>query len=452
MAASLALVAGSIVLPPPLAVARVFDPISVTLDNGFQVVAITNHRAPVVSVLVLYKVGGADDPPGLSGLAHYLEHLMFKGTATTAAGEFNRRIARHGGRTNAFTTRDFTAYTTTIASAQLEMVLRLEADRLANLQPSEAVPELGVIQQERRQTVENTAASRLRESVNATAFVRHPYGTPVIGWPEEIQALTLDDAMAFRRRWYVPGNAVLIVAGDINVDRLMALAKEIFGPLPVAPQPVRRRLAEPDLPTARRVTLRDAEVRQPVFERFWPVPTAPAVSNQDPTTPDDGDALDVLATILDDTTGPLYRRLVVEQRQALSVGVRYLSGQLERTQLAVRASPAPSISIEQLEAAIGEELTKLVSEGVTNGQVERAKTQLATTAIIARDSLSGPVFTVASGLATGHSLSEIEAWPARIAAVTPEMIARVAARVFTQANHITGLLLPTDPVTTPDAK
>ncbi|MEE8144082.1 MAG: pitrilysin family protein, partial [Kiloniellales bacterium] len=250
---------------PTAAQAKIFEPETFTLDNGLQVVVITNRRAPIVTHMLWYKVGAADEPAGRSGIAHFLEHLMFKGTEALGPGEFSQIIARNGGRENAFTSYDYTGYYQTVASDRLEIVMKHEADRMTNLKLTDelVLPEREVVLEERRSGVDREPSSQLSEALRAALFLNHPYRLPVIGWEDEIHALTKDDAVTFYRRWYAPNNAVLIVAGDVSTDEVRRLAETYYGPIPAREIPLRQRPQEPPQLAARRVVLENPRVRQP---------------------------------------------------------------------------------------------------------------------------------------------------------------------------------------------
>ncbi len=245
--------------------ARVFEPESFTLDNGLQVVVVTNRRAPIVNHMVWYKVGAADEEPGKSGLAHFLEHLLFKGTETAEPGEFSDLIARNGGRENAFTSYDYTGYFQTIASDRLELMMKHEADRMANLVLTDDVvlPERDVILEERRSRVDNEPRAQLSEMARASLFMNHPYGISIIGWEHEMRELTTEDALAFYRRWYAPNNAVVVISGDVSLDEVRPLAEKYYGAVPRRAVPERARPQEPAQLAPRRVTLKSPRVRQP---------------------------------------------------------------------------------------------------------------------------------------------------------------------------------------------
>nr|WP_240002562.1 pitrilysin family protein [Oleisolibacter albus] len=438
-----------VALAPP-AFARVFDPETFTLSNGMQVVVVTNRRAPVISQMVWYKVGSADEPWGKSGIAHFLEHLMFKGTDEIAPGEFSKTIARNGGRDNAFTSHDYTAYFENIARDRLELVMGMEADRMADLRltPEITKPELAVVLEERRQRTENNPGARLAEQLNATLFVHHPYGTPIIGWMNEVASLDDKDALAFYRRWYAPNNAVLVVAGDITAAELKPLAEKTFGKVPRRDVPERIRVQEPPTEGQRRITLVDAQVRQPSWQRVWKAPSYHDGAKEHAY------ALEVLQTIMGGgATSRLYRTLVVEQKLAAGVSLSYDAQAFNLGTLAIGASPAPGVDLDRLEQGIEAEVARLLKDGVTQAEVETAKTRLTREAIFARDSLQGPAYAFGQALATGGTVEDVEAWPDRIAAVTVEQVNAAARAVLTPNTNVTGILLPDPdaPVTGPAA-
>ena len=419
--------------------AAVFNPETFTLSNGMQVVVVTNRRAPVVSHHVWYKVGSADSPVGKSGLAHFLEHLMFKGTDTLAAGEFSKIVARNGGNENAFTGSDYTGYFQTIARDRLETVMRMEADRMTHLrlEPEEVRTERDVVLEERSMRVDNDPGSRLGELVNATQYLNHPYRLPVIGWRHEMASYTREDALAFYRTWYAPNNAILIVAGDIDAAELRPLAEKYYGVIPARPVPERHRLVEPPQDAPREVDLADPRVRQPYLIRSS---LAPSFTSGETVH---AYPLEVLAQVLGGTsTSRLYRSLVIAQKVATSAGAYYQGTSLDLTTFRVYASPRPGVSLDDLEAAVDAELGRLKSEPVTADEVRRATSRMVAEAIYARDSLGTAVRSFGAALATGRTVDDVEAWPERIGAVTPAEVNAAAAYVLDAGRSVTGRLSP----------
>ncbi|MFZ5790538.1 MAG: M16 family metallopeptidase [Pseudomonadota bacterium] len=439
VAALLALLAILLASAASPAAARLFNAESFTLENGLQVVVITSRRAPVVTQMVFYKVGGADEAPGKSGLAHFLEHLMFRGTKAVGPGQFSAIVSRLGGEENAFTTADYTAFYQSVAVEALPRVMELEADRMVNLAltPEIVDTERKVILEERRQRVDNDPGARLSEMLNAVLYLNHPYRIPVIGWEHEMEGLTQDDAVAFYRQWYAPDNAVLVLAGDISAAEARPLVEKYYGPIPARAVPVRHRTLEPQQFAPRRVQLESARVQQPSWVRSYQAPSYAGPGREHAY------ALEVLAQILGgDTTGRLYRRLVVEQKVAAGASAHYNGDRLDLGTFSFSATPRPGGKLEAIEAAIDKEIADLLAGGVTDEEVARAKAALLADAVKARDSLSGPANMMGVALTTGLTVDDVESWPERIGAVTRADVEAAAKAVLDINRSATGLLLP----------
>ncbi len=419
--------------------ARVFDPTSYTLANGLQLVVIENHSAPIAAHMVWYRVGAADEPWGKSGIAHFFEHLMFKGTPANPAGEFSRVVARNGGAENAFTTQDYTAYFQSVAVDRLELVMGLEADRMVNLVLTDAavLPERDVVLEERRQRIDNDPASKLAEMANAAFYLNHPYREPGIGWEHEIRGLDTADAVAFYKTWYAPNNAVVIVAGDVTPESVKAMAERTYGKIAARSVPERRRPQEPEAFAPRRVVLESAQVRQPFWSRRWLAPSHGSGGGGRAY------ALQVLSEILGGSTvSRLYRRLAVERGIAIDSGSNYSPDSLDATAFLVWASPRPGGDLREVEAAIQAEIADLLENGVTPEEVAQAKRQLQDRAILVRDNLQTAPRIIGAALMTGRDLAEIEAWPERIGAVTPEAVNQAAHALFRPEFSVTAELRP----------
>ena len=430
-AAMIAALALLIVAAAPGARAQIFEPESFTLDNGLQVVVVTNDRAPIVTHMVWYKVGSADEPQGKSGVAHVLEHLMFKGTERLGPGEFSDIIARNGGQENAFTSYDYTGYFQTIAKDRLELMMVNEADRMTNLQLTEEVvlPELQVVLEERRSRVDNNPGSQLGEMARASLFLHHPYGTPVIGWPQEVSALTTEDALDFYRTWYRPNNAVVVIAGDVTAEEVRPMAERTYGAVEAGPVPERKRLSEPPQTAPRRVVLESERVRQPSLGIDYLAPS------HNTKGAEHADALQVLSELLGGAgSARLYRSLVVDQGLAVSAGSYYDSTAVDRSVFGLYASPRQGVELEELEAALRAELALLLEEGVNEQEVADAKSRLTAAAVYARDNLSTAPRVLGAALASGRSIEDVETWPQRIEAVTLEQV-EAAARAVLQETH-----------------
>ena len=418
--------------------AAVYNPEVFTLDNGMQVVVVTNKRAPIITHMVWYRVGSADEPKGKSGIAHFLEHLMFKATRTLKSGEFSSTVARHGGRDNAFTSYDYTGYFQTISRDNLELVMRMEADRMTNLQfrDEEIEPERQVVIEERNSRTDNSPDARLAEEINAAFFRNHPYGIPIIGWRHEIEALTRDDLVSFYKRYYHPNNAILVVAGDVTASELKPMAERTYAKIPRGELPERVRPTEPPHVAAVRVSLADPRVRQPVWRRSF---LAPSHAYGDSSLIY---ALEVGSDILGGgATSRLYRALVVENSRAVGAGTWYDSGALGPTSFTVSASPQSGVSIEEIEKDVEVELAKILADGVTADEVERAKKRMQASAVYARDSAGRGARALGAALAAGQSVEDVESWPERIGAVTVEQVNTALRAVLKNDAALTATLV-----------
>ncbi|WP_442970081.1 M16 family metallopeptidase [Roseibium sp. FZY0029] len=420
---------------------------SFTLDNGLQVVVIPDRRAPVVTHMIWYKVGSADEPEGQSGVAHFLEHLMFKGTHDHPNGEFSKMVADRGGQENAFTSTDYTAYFQKVAKQHLPLMMALEADRMENLVLTDEVvtPERDVVLEERRMRVDSEPGSRLQEALNSITFVNHPYGSPVIGWQSEIEALNKEAAIAFYDRFYTPNNAVVVIAGDVDVDTVRKLAEETYGKVARRAEPGERvRPAEPPLAGERRIAVSDPRVRQESLSQTWIVPSQTTGKGRTP------EALDILSYILGE--GPssrLHKALVLDQEVALSAGAYYQGSALDDGRFGVYAVPRPGYTLEDMERLIEAELHKLIETGVTEDEVERARNSMISSAIYAQDSQSGLARLFGGALTTGQTVEDVQTWPSQVQAVTAEDVVD-AARTYLSGMPVTGELRMEPPVV-PDA-
>jgi zinc protease len=422
--------------PPTAAVAN--GVLHTRLDNGLGVVVIPDHRAPVVTHMVWYRSGAADDPVGKSGIAHFLEHLMFKGTHKHPAGSFSALIADLGGHQNAFTAKDFTAYFQQIPAEHLAICMEYEADRMTNLVLADEVveSERKVVLEERLMRIDSHPAQVLGEALQIAAYTTHPYGKPVIGWQHEIRSLGRTDALDYYERFYTPENAVLIVAGDVEPIAAIELANRSYGVIePRGAVPVRDRPSEPMPTTHRQVTLADAKVAQPQFQRLHLVPS---YGNAEPG---EAEALDVLALLLGRSqTGVLYKRLVLMDGVASSVGASYMGTALQDARFGLHAVPRTGVSLDQLDAAIETVIKDCSKQGFDRADIARAKTRLAADALYAQDSQMSLSQRYGSALCIGMTIEAIQAWPERIAAVSSEDLSR-ALRRLDRATGVSGLLL-----------
>ncbi|WP_269931652.1 M16 family metallopeptidase [Aminobacter sp. HY435] len=413
---------------------------SFTLDNGMQVVVIPDHRAPIVTHMVWYKVGSADEPPGKSGIAHFFEHLMFKGTTNHKAGEFGQKVAEIGGSENAFTTYDYTAYHQTVAPEALETMMSFEADRMRNLVLTDAVigPERDVILEERRSRIENNPGALLNEEVDATLYQNQPYRIPVIGWMQEIEQLNRVDATEFYNRYYAPNNAILVVAGDVEPEAVKAMAEKTYGKIARGPDlPPRVRPKEPEQNTKRTVELTDERVSVPSFSKSWLVPSYQTAKDGE------AEALDLLSEILGGgNRSRLYQGLVVKDGIASSAGAFFEGTMVDDTSFTVYGGPRGEAGLQQVEEAVDVEIRRIINDGVTQDELDKAKDRFVRSMIFARDNQASMANIYGSTLATGGSVEDIARWPDRIRAVTPEQIKAVAAKYLNPDRSVAGYLLP----------
>ncbi|MDQ0394984.1 M16 family metallopeptidase [Labrys monachus] len=407
------------------------------LDNGLQVIVIPDHRAPVATHMVWYKVGGADEPKGKSGIAHFLEHLMFKGTEKNPGG-FSKQVAELGGQENAFTSYDYTAYFQRVAKQHLGTMMAFEADRMTGLALTDEVvdPERNVVLEERKMRVDNDPNAQLAEEIASALFTHHPYGTPIIGWEDEIEGLTRQDAIDFHGRFYTPNNATLIVAGDVSPEDVRALAESTYGQVARrAEPPPRLRPQEPRQRADRRVTLADKRVEQPIYQRHWRAPSYIRAQNGE------GEVLDVLSQILGGgQTSRLYRSLVADRKIASAAGAFYGGSAVDETRFGVWAIPLPGVTFDVIEAAIDEEIGRIVADGVSGAELDRAKTRLVADAIYAQDNQSTLARYYGAMLSVGGKVEDLQLWPQRIASVEASRLPEVAKAVLVEGKSVVGLL------------
>jgi zinc protease len=410
------------------------------LANGLDVVVIEDHRAPAVTHMVWYRVGAADEARGHSGIAHFLEHLMFKGTDDVAPGAFSDLVAAQGGSDNAFTSRDYTTYVQRIAADRLDLVMQLEADRMRDLRlaPEDVATERAVILEERSERVDSDPGAILSEQMQAAQYMNHPYGTPIIGWRHEMEALTLDDALAHYTRYYAPNNAILVVAGDVMPDAVRALAETHYGPLaPSDNLPERTRPAEPPQQAERRLTYADARVSEPYVIRTYLAP------ERDPGDQKTAAALSILAELLggSGTTSVLAKRLTFEAEVAVYASAFYDGLSLDDTTFGFVVVPMPGVSLGEAEAAMDGVLADFLASGVDPVALARIKTQIRAANIYARDNVDGLANRYGAALVSGLRVADVEAWPDVLQAVTADEVMAAARLVLDRDRAVTGWLL-----------
>ncbi len=418
--------------------AAVFFPQTATLANGMAVVLIQNKLSPAVAQMVWYRVGAADDPALRSGLAHYLEHMMFKGTRAVPDGALSEIVAAQGGEENAYTSYDYTTYHEIVAASQLPLMMQLEADRMRGLlfDSEKAASELSVVKSERQQRTGNHPQGLFAEKRRATLFPAHPYGRPIIGWRDDIAQLTPRDAQAFYQRFYAPQNAILVISGNVTMADVLASAAATFGRVEggnASPRP-----PLPPLPQTKneRVEMQDERVTKPSVAAQTLVPSR----GMDATR---SYALEVLAEALGGgEVGLLYRRFVLEMKAASGVSVSYYPIARGPSVFSWGAIPAGDGDVRALESQIKMWLSQKAEKGFSGQDVARAKKRLESAAVFARDRLLTPAQIMGEALAVGLSVEEVEAWPQRIHAVTVAQVNAAFRDVMQQKGWVTGILEP----------
>jgi zinc protease len=410
-----------------------------TLPNGLEVVVIPDHRAPVVTHMVWYKVGAADETPGKSGLAHFLEHLMFKGTAKNPPGTFAQGVAESGGQENAFTSSDYTGFYERVPRDHLKEMMAYEADRMTGLVLTDDVvkPELKVVLEEQNMRVANNPNARLSEQMDAALYLNHPYGRPVIGWRHEIEALDRDGALTFYQRFYTPNNVIVVVAGDVTPDEVKTDAEDTYGKVAqraeIAP---RQRPREPVQEAPRTVTLADPRVQQPSVSRDYLVPSETTAK------PGESQALDVLAQVLGTgSNSRLYRTLVLDKGLALNAGAFYSGTALDYGKFGVYGAPKPGVTLAQVEDGIDDVLNDVIDHGLTADELDRAKTRLIADAVYAQDNQATLARWYGAALASGETVDMVRGWPDQIRAVSADAVKDAARKWLDRRHSVTGYLV-----------
>ncbi|MEL6241531.1 MAG: pitrilysin family protein [Pseudomonadota bacterium] len=418
---------------------------SFTLDNGMQVVVVQDDRAPVVTHMVWYKAGSADEPKGSSGVAHFLEHLLFKATDTLESGELSAVVSANGGRDNAFTSFDFTAYFQRVAADRLGLMMEMEADRMRNIRLTEQdiATERNVIIEERNQRTENNPRALFGEQMSAVQYHNHRYGVPIIGWMHEMETLDMDDAISFYNTYYYPNNAILVVSGDVTPQEVERLANEHYGLIPANPDlPERLRTEEPPQTAERRLYFRDARVSQPYVSRSYLAP------ERDPGNQKTAAALTVLAEVLGGgQTSYLTEKLQFEQQKAVYSGSFYRGTSLDDTTFDVVIVPTPGVSLEEAESALDTAIEQFMVDGVTAEQLDRIKMQVRASEIYARDDVSGIANRYGRALSSGLTVADVQAWPDILQSITRDDVMAAAKLVFDRDASVTGWLMRDEEVT-----
>ena len=402
---------------------------SATLDNGMEVVVIEDHRTPAVTHMVWYRAGSADEPPGASGVAHFLEHLLFKATDDAAPGEFSEVVAANGGNDNAFTNYDYTAYFQRVAADRLEIMMRYEADRMNDLvlTPEDIETEREVILEERSQRTDSSPGALAREQLRATQYLNHRYGVPIIGWRHEMEELDLEDALDFYDLYYSPNNAVLVVAGDVDPNNVLALAEEYYGPIPAEPDlPERFRSQEPPQTAARRLTFEDPRVAQPYLIRSYLAP------ERDPGDQKTAAALLYLSELLGGSpfTSALGKALQFDTDTAVFAGAGYSPLSLDDTTFSVSVAPSDGVTMEEAEAAMDAVLADFIQTGPTEEDMARIRTRLSAEEVYGRDDVGNLARKYGAALSIGLSVEDVQDWPEVLQSVTAEDVIAAAEEVL----------------------
>ncbi|CTQ31584.1 Protease 3 precursor [Jannaschia rubra] len=415
-----------------------------TLPNGLDAIVIEDHRAPVVVHMVWYDVGSADEPAGKSGIAHFLEHLMFKGTDDMAPGEFSEVVAAQGGTDNAFTSDDYTGYFQRVASDRLGLMMEMEADRMRDLvlDDEDMLTERDVVLEERAQRTDSNPGALFNEMRSAVQYLNHPYRIPIIGWKHEVEKLTLQDALDFYRTYYAPNNATLIVAGDVDPAEVRKLAEEHYGPLEPTPGLAERvRPSEPPQLAPRRIAFADERVSNPYVLRTYLAPERDA-GNQTEAA-----ALTILAEILGGSsqTSLMGRVLEQDEKSAIYTSAFYSGLQYDDTTFGVIVMPRPGRTLEEAEADMDRVISTLLEDGIDADQIDRIKTQVRAAQIYDRDSLQGRAQDYGAAITSGLTVQDVAEWPGLLEAVTEQDVLDAAARVFDPNRSVTGYLTRPDP-------
>ena len=409
------------------AMAGIFNPQTFTLSNGLQVVLIQNHMVPVVSLSVCYKIGTADDPVGKTGISHFLEHLMFKGTKTVSGDEFKKSVLRNGGVFNAFTGADYTVYESSISTQYLDLILKLEADRMQNLNFSkeDVISELKVVWEERLMRLDNNPLGQAYEALLRSLYWHHMYGIPAIGYPYHIKGYTYEDALSHYRTWYAPNNAFLVISGDVNLDTLKPLVEKYFNAIPSREIPVKNRTPEPS--HAGITTHLEQESARHSLVSVYSYFEAP---NYRMGKTENFYPLIALSKILGgNETARLYRILVEEQKIAVGVSCSYDSSSFDPEPFSIEITLAPNIKLETAKKALESLLKDIATKGITAEELENCKRYIGATLAFARD---GNDTSVAAfyNLAVGFTIEDIETWPDKIKALTVDQVNQAAKDVF----------------------
>lgn len=415
-----------------------------SLENGLDIVVIEDHRAAVITHMLWYKVGAADETPGKSGIAHFLEHLMFKGTAKTPPGEHSKIVAKNGGQDNAFTGQDYTCYYERLAADRLELAMELEADRMTGLVLSDDVllPERDVVREERKQRTDNKPDAIHFEQMNAALYLAHPYSIPIIGWDHEIATLNKHDALDFYKKHYAPDNATLVVAGDVTPEQVLKLAQKHYGSIPPANIKPRKRIIEPPHMCARKVDMFDERVEQPQWIKQYLAPSTRVANAQ---KPNQSEALQLAMLLLaGSSTSHLYLDLVVEKEVAVAAGGWYSGTALDYAPIGLYAIPREPFGLDHMAELVGESVENFLAKGPTDSALERAKTLMIAESLYARDNQTTMARMIGAALSCGLSLEDVLEWPDRVQSLTKDDLISALETHLDEKSSVTGQLIGKD--------
>ena len=421
---------------------KIYDAKTISLANGMQVVVVENHRTPAVTHMVWYKIGGADEVAGESGLAHYLEHLMFKGSNLIESGEFSKKVKSWGGNDNAFTSWDYTAYFQTVPNTRLEGVMMMEADRMRglNFDDAEALTERDVVIEERKERTDSNPSAQLSEAMRAALFVNHPYGRPIIGWDHELEQLSPKAAREFYKTYYAPKNAILVVSGDVVTKDVFEMANKIYGDK--SNDGASFRPTWPSVPRVygtQRVVHEHSSVKQLVWRKMHRVPGG-AQNYKDFL------ALSVAEDLVGKNTGVMYKSLVSDGKLASASGFYYSGISVADGTLSISATPLDGIGADQVEAAVMDVLRRVAKDGFSESDIKKSVEGIQDESVYERDSLTGPAMMLGYQLAAGMSLDQIERWATDLEQVTSADIQRVVSEYLLPSSDkyhaVTGFLVP----------
>ncbi len=409
------------------------------LANGMKVIVKEDHRSPIVVSMVWYRAGSMDEVSGTTGVAHVLEHMMFKGTKKIPAGEFSRTIARAGGRDNAFTSRDYTAYHQQLHKSKLPLALELEADRMANLSLSEEEfsKEIRVVMEERRMRTDDDAHAQVSEQLMASVYVAHPYRTPIVGWMNDLANMRAEDARRWYDTWYVPNNATLVVAGDVVTEEVFRLAEKFFGPIPSRPLPERKPQVEPAQPGIKRLTVK-APGELPYVLMAYHVPVL-----RDPEKDWEPYALSVLNGVLDGyDAARLNRELVKTSRIANAAGASYDGVNRGEGLFYLDGTPAEGRSVAEIEEALRGQIARVVKEGISEQELRRVKSQVTASQVFSQDSVYYQAMRIGMLETVGipHQTADLQVL--RLQEVTAEQVREVARKYLVDDNLTVAVLDP----------